>query len=253
MSYIALCAAGITSFIGILAVSYNRFYMPIIWAYCGAEVRFNKCKNNVISAFNLVYQKIIPQIFTPSAEIFYYKNCIIVSSTTILELAFENYYCDFSYDYIIYEVTNERGETTCRYFENHSVLMTEFNKNKTIDCIPSKSHILSALLIIAGSNGDEFYDVTPTNLGVELQGNKLYSYNFIRHFFNITPREEYLVKIIDQDINEITLINNSIQHQVLHITCDILEIENAPATVYLKKTKQSRWFFMKSVDDLKDT
>lgn len=253
MSYIALCAVGITSFVGILAVSYNKFYIPIIWAYCGAEVRFNKYKNKVISTFGIVYRKIIPQNFTPSAEIFYYKNGMLVTSATILELAVENYYCDFSYDYITYEVANELGETTCRYFENHADLNAEFNKNKSIECIPSKTRILSALLIITGSDGDEFYDVTPTNLGIELQGNKLYSYNFIKHFFNITPGKEYRVKIIDQDINEITLINNSIQHQVLHITCDILEVENAPVTEYLKKTKYSKWFFMKSNVEFKDT
>lgn len=254
MNYMMIYFIGITSLLGLSATlsSNNSFYTSVLWGYCGAEVRFNKYKNKLLSGFKTVYQKIIPKNFTPSMEIFYYKNDVVVSKSTLINTVMYNHTCTIEYDFLTYIVKNDRGETLCRYFENHNDLIVEFIKNNSIDCISSNPKILSALLIINGFNGEELYDVTPTNLGIELQGNKLYSYNFIKHFFNINPGEEYQIKIIDQNINEIVLVNNFKQKQILHLTECAFKVETLYEIKQRETSKHPSCIFIKPLQDTKD-
>ena len=172
-----------------------------------------------------LYRTYIKQnYYVPLEEIFYYKNNTVISKTSIVELLISNNCCTVDYDFVTYEIINDSGETMYRIFDNDYDILTELGEKYRIECVPSKVHILSALLVITRNKTDELYDVTPRGLGVELQTNKLYSQSFINYFFNINPTTNYSVKIIDSNINEFELVNTPQQRQVVCIKDDSLEV-----------------------------
>lgn len=172
-----------------------------------------------------LYKTYIKQnYYVPTEEVFYYKNNKVVSKTSIVELLITNNCSTFDYDFVTYEIINDSGETKRRIFDNVNDILAELSEKYRIECVPSKVHILSALLVITRNKTDELYDVTPRGLGVELQTNKLYSQSFINYFFNINPTSNYSIKIIDSNINEIELVNTPQQRQVVCIKDDSLEV-----------------------------
>jgi hypothetical protein len=174
---------------------------------------------------------IMPIIYTPSEDIFYYKNNNIVAKTTIINLVIGKECYRGDYDFVTYEIANDFGEKMYRIFDNHYDILVELGEKYQIECVPSTVRIISALLVITRNNMDELYDVTPKGLGVELQHNKLYSHSFMNYFFNINPTMNYSVKIIDSNINEFELVNTPQQCQFVCIKDDHLEIVTLVADI----------------------
>lgn len=172
---------------------------------------------------------IMPRIYTPSEDIFYYKNNNIVANTTIINLVIGKECYAGDYDFVTYEITNDFGEKMYRIFDNHYDILVELGEKYQIECAPPTVRIISALLVITRNKTEEFYDVTPKGLGVELQRNKLYSHSFMNYFFNINPTMNYSVKIIDSNINELELVNNSQQRQAVCIKDNCLEVVTVAA------------------------
>ena len=211
---IATPAIVILSYLNYNNKSMANFCVDTMMIYCRIEENLIKYKTTI----DTLYRKQTRiHRFSPPDDVFFYKNNIVIGNTTIVNLIIGSYLCDREYDFVTYELISDSGEKICRIFDDETVMMNEFTENQQILCSPSKTHILSALLIITRNGKDELYDITPKGLGVELVGNSLYSYNFIKYFFNIDPGINYTVKIIDNNIGEMYLVNNLQQSTVVSI------------------------------------
>lgn len=214
---------------GLALLSYSKFYnkslkktyFDLMWLYCKFEAKCMRCKSKLTSMYRA------NRIYSPSEDIFYYKKNQIVAKTMLLKLIMDSYSYGGDYDFVTYEITNDSGEKIYRIFDNERDILKEFSKARQIEYKPPKVRIISAMIVINRNKTEELYDVTPKGLGVEFQGNKLYSYNFINYFFNINPGTNYKVTIIDSNINEMVLVNNSQQREVICIKSKTLEIENS--------------------------
>lgn len=224
MLYYSVYLFGIS---GLAFWSYSKFY--------------NKNLNTIRIRFKNILRSvyILPRIYTPPDDIIYYKNNKVTASSALLKLIM-GYSYRGEYDFVTYEIMNESGEKIYRIFDSQTDILNEFGKTRRIDCNPSERRIISALLIINRNITEELYDVTPKGLGVELEGNKLYSYNFIKYFFDINPGINYRVKLIDDNMNEIMLINNSQHKQVICIKSDGLYIEDTIVPVSEYKSPPER-------------
>ena len=209
----------------------------------------------------LIYRKyIIPRVYMPSEDIFYYKNNIVVAKTTIINLVIDKECYNGDYDFVTYEITNDSGEKMYRIFDNHYDILVELGEKYQIECAPPSVRIISALLVITRNNIDELYDVTPKGLGVELQRNKLYSHSFMNYFFNINPTMNYSVIIIDSNINEFELVNTPQQSQVVCIKEDHLEVVTVVANIrnndapknFIDKLKRVVLNYSLRVNDIKE-
>lgn len=191
----------------------------IFWIYFKCESTFIKCKNKIISLYktNPIYSKF--------DDVFYYKKNQIVSSTMLLHLIMSSNSYSGEYDFVTYEITDDSGKKIYRIFDTQTELINEFCKYRQIEYKQSAVRIISAILVINRNKIDEFYDITPSELHVEYEGNKLYSHKFINYFFDINPDTNYQVKITDSNKNDIVLVNNSQNQQILCIKSNGLEIE----------------------------
>lgn len=161
-------------------------------------------------------------------DVFYYKGNVKVGKTTLSNLIENEEHCEpnTSYDYVVYKpAALAPGQYQCRMFNTQEELLRVFYNNGTIHCQPSPTVIVSACMVTKDADNNSFSkDVTPRHLGVETIRNQLYTGVFISHFFNIEVPTSYTIYIIDSDINQHTLINNSEQKQYVEITHNGFEI-----------------------------
>lgn len=220
---IATPAIVILSYLNYNNKSVANFCVDTMMLYCRIEENLIKYKKTMETAYR---KQTRIHRFSPPDDVFFYKNNIVIGNTTIVNLIIGSYLCDREYDFVTYELTSDSGEKICRIFDDETYMLDEFTENQQILCSPSKKYILSALLIITRNGADELYDVTPKGLGVELVGNSLYSYNFIKYFFDIDPGNNYKVKIIDNNTCELFLVNNVKQISVVSIENGRMVVKN---------------------------
>ena len=229
LKYAAYMFGSVTVIFWSYAKYYNkspsRICIDCIMMYCRLKKRIEKYKTYLKTIYR---SNMILLRRDPPDDVFYYKNSKIISSTTILNLIIGSYVYRSEYDFITYELTNENGEKICKIFDDQTEMLKEFVENRQIVCNPSSVQIISALLIINRNSTDEFYDVSPKGLGIDIEGNRLYSFNFINYFFNINPGRNYKVKITDSNINEFLLVNNLHQQQIISIKHTCLKVETIP-------------------------
>ena len=110
------------------------------------------------------------------------------------------------YDYIIYKQKNENNEEMYRFFENEIQLMNEIKEKHKIIFNKCPITILNCKLIMENDYEKVMYNITPLK-SVYYSGNKLYTKNFIKHFYNIDLWDKYAIKFIDSNIKPVELEN----------------------------------------------
>lgn len=200
----------------------KRVLINGLWCYCKIEV---KVKNVFRNASQYMFSK-LEQFY--KYDVFYYKGNVQVGKNTLTKIIENEEDCkpNTEYDYVVYK-TNAitPGQYQRRMFNTQEELLEAFYNNGTIHCQPSPTVIVTACMVTKDDEDNSFSkDVTPRHLGVETVGNQLYTDVFIAHFFNIEAPTSYTIYIIDSDINQHTLVNNSEQKQYVEITPNGFEI-----------------------------
>jgi len=208
----------------------NYYFIKFLFDYNVIKQKLIRyCKKNIINYGN-----------TKLNGIFYYKNNRIVHKTTLLDLLIDKKKYFDNYNFISYEIENENTSKNYRLFNNENEIFKEACDKNKIEFIKPNIHILSAILILKRNNLFEYYDVTPTKkYNFMFQGNYLYSRSFIDYFFNIIPTNDYTVKIIDNNVNEIDLVNTNTESQTLSIKENKFEVITNKNEVYDKHKDES--------------
>jgi hypothetical protein len=192
-----LISAGVL--LGGVYISRNNKYKDLLFEtgclYLKVETKVMQIKNNIEKS--LVKFKNIKNIE-------FYLDGYKVYKTNLQNL--DEQYFPLEYDYIIYKQKNENNEEMYRFFENEIQLMNEIKEKDKIIFNKCPITILNCKLIMENDYEKVMYNITPLK-SVYYSGNKLYTKNFIKHFYNIDLWDKYSIKFIDSKIKAVELEN----------------------------------------------
>ena len=110
-----------------------------------------------------------------------------------------------------------------RFFENEFELMSELKEKNKIIFNKCPITILNCKLIMENDYENVMHNITPFK-SVYYSGNKLYTKNFIKHFYNLDLWDNYSIKFIDSNIKSVVLENKELillgdsNYNIIHYT-----------------------------------
>lgn len=178
--------------------SYKNILFDVGFIYLDFETKVIKLKNRIEK--NLVN-------FKNKKNIEFYCDGYKIFKTNIESLDEKDFPLEF--DYIICKQKNENNEEMYRFFESELELMDEIKNNNKIIFTKCPVTILNCKLIMEYECEKVIHNITPFK-SAYYSGNKLYTKNFIKHFYNIDLFDKYVVKFIDSNIKSVELENREI-------------------------------------------
>lgn len=166
--------------------------------YLNVETKIIKIKNRI--------EKSLVK-FKSKKNIEFYCDGYKIFKTNIESLDEKDFPLEF--DYIICKQKNENNEEMYRFFESELELMDEIKNNNKIIFTKCPVTILNCKLIMKDEGEKVMHNITPFK-SAYYSGNKLYTKNFIKHFYNIDLFDKYVVKFIDSNIKSVELENREI-------------------------------------------
>lgn len=185
------------------------------WAYCGLEARLNRLGQKLSSALSPFISLVSPGK-VPEKEIkFYNVNNEMVKDMSLLEFEELKKDLDFEYIYGLFSIKNEDNRGMTRLFFSHEV--PNLNEVKF-----SSTTLLSAVLKEEGKDDIDLNVVSPHARSFLVEGNELFTKEFMHYAFDITLPEDYTIEIIDSSVTQYIVEKGG----VLRVNEDNLELVN---------------------------
>lgn len=192
-----LISAGVL--LGGVYISRNYKYKDILFE---TGCLYLKVETKVIDIKNKIEKSLVK--FKNIKNIEFYLDGYKVYKTNLESLDEQDF--PLEYDYIIYKQKDDNNEEMYRFFENEIQLMNEIKEKDKIIFNKCPITILNCKLIMENDYEKVMYNITPLK-SVYYSGNKLYTKNFIKHFYNIDLWDKYAIKFIDSNIKPVELEN----------------------------------------------
>lgn len=180
----------------------NIGFISMAWIYCMMEVRIKR-------VFKYLFPK---KVSDKVSDIYLYHrgNVIQMSLSECLSLNAHN-------DSILYSSYMDSDHLS-RYFDNLTDMKTEYNENHSFTTKRGPRQIISATLY---DIHNQSYNVTPSDVTLEVIGNNLYTKRFVHNLFKIhSSIQYYTIHIMDDEMNEYTLHHTRDLYETLKVTED---------------------------------
>lgn len=198
-------------------VTADRLITDAGWGYCSLEARLTRLGQKLSIALS-PFISLVSQGKVPEKEIkFYNMNNEMVKALSLLE--FEELKKDLGFEYIygVFSIKNEDNRGMTRLFFSHEV--PNFNEVKF-----SSATLLSAVLKQEGKDDIDLNVVSPHARSFLVEGNDLFTKEFMHYAFDITLPEDYTIEIIDSSVTQYIVEKGG----VLRVNVGNLELVNPP-------------------------
>ena len=176
-------------------VTTERLITDAGWAYCGFEARLTRMGQKLSSALSPFISLISPGE-VPDKEIkFYNADNEMVKAMGLLEFEELKEDLDFEYSYGVFSIKNEDNLGMTRLFFSDEV--PDLHEVKF-----SSATLLSAVLKEEGKEDIDLNVATPEARSFLVEGNELFTKEFMHHAFDITLPEDYAIEIIDSNVTQ---------------------------------------------------
>lgn len=179
--------------------AFKKLILDSMFLYLASEAK-------VISVLKKINRFIILYL---GNDIFYYCDGICIYKSSLKN--FDNLDTPLDYDYLICKKLNEQDEEMTRLFDTEEEFINEYYRNdNSIKFKFCKKSLINVKITFISTYEDKLhntnYNITPLKTSY-CSGNKLFTKNYMKHFFNMELPEKYVIDMIDSEITSSKLSN----------------------------------------------